>query len=82
MTDQSIVMMLGFAVTLIAVVTPIVKLNSTITKLNVTLETFQEQTEKNHKDLSERVKKHGEEIDELKEICIKNEEKIKMYHKE
>lgn len=82
MTDQSIIMLLGFAVTLIAVVSPIIKLNGTITKLNVTLENFQEQTEKNHKDLSERVKKHGEEIDELKEICIKNEEKIKMYHKE
>ena len=80
MTDQSIVMLLGFAATLIAVVTPIIKLNSTITKLNITLETFQAQTEKNHKDLSERVKRHGKEIDELKEIVIKNEEKIKMYH--
>ena len=80
MTDQSIVMLLGFAATLIAVVTPIIKLNSTITKLNITLETFQAQTEKNHKDLSERVKQHGKEIDELKEIVIKNEEKIKMYH--
>ena len=46
----------------------------------ITLETFQAQTEKNHKDLSERVKQHGKEIDELKEIVIKNEEKIKMYH--
>lgn len=80
MTDQSIVMMLGFAVTLIAVVSPIIKLNGTITKLDATLESFQRQTEKNHKDLSERVKQHGKEIDELKEIVIKNEEKIKMYH--
>ena len=80
MADQTIVLGLGFAVTLIALITPIIKLNATITELNVTLKNFQAQTEKNHKDLSERVKQHGKEIDELKEIVIKNEEKIKMYH--
>lgn len=38
MDNNSIIMIFGFAVTLIGVMTPIIKLNSSITKLNVTME--------------------------------------------
>ena len=65
LTDKEIMMILGFIATLIAVVTPIIKLNATIVRLNITLESFQRQTMDNHNELKRRVDKHGLEIDEL-----------------
>ena len=69
MSDQMVIMVLGFVVTLIAVMTPIIKLNTT-------MDSFQKQTKDNHKNLAERVTAHGKEIDELWKVTTKNEEKI------
>ena len=38
MNGDTFFVLLGYVVTLIAVITPIIKLNSSITKLNVTME--------------------------------------------
>ncbi len=38
MSGETFFVLLGYVVTLIAVMTPIIKLNSSITKLNVTME--------------------------------------------
>lgn len=76
MHDEMILVFLGFIATLIGVITPIIKLNTTITKLNTTLDSFQKQTETNHKNLVERVTIHGHEIDELTKTIIKLEKQI------
>ena len=64
MNDATIMTLLGFAATIICVITPIIKLNTSITRLNVTLERFQQQTEDNHKNLTDRVTAHGKELDD------------------
>jgi uncharacterized protein YoxC len=38
MDNNTIIVLVGFIATLIAVITPIIKLNSSITRLNVTME--------------------------------------------
>lgn len=65
MTDTQIIMILGFAVTLISVMTPIIKLNTSITKLNATMENMEKQTTRDHTILTSRVTEHGKEIDRL-----------------
>ena len=65
MTDTQIIMILGFAVTLISVMTPIIKLNTSITKLNATMENMEKQTARDHTILTSRVSEHGKEIDHL-----------------
>lgn len=68
---------------MIAVISPILKLNKSITELNCTMKTVNENMAKNEK----RITKHGEELDELKnrvgscENDISNmKEKIKYFH--
>lgn len=68
---------------MIAVISPILKLNKSITELNCTMKTLNENMAKNEK----RITKHGEQIDDLTvrvgdcENDIKNmKEKIKYFH--
>lgn len=68
---------------MIAVISPILKLNKSITELNCTMKTLNENMAKNEK----RITKHGEQIDDLVvrvgdcESDIKNmKEKIKYFH--
>ena len=82
MTDQTIMLLLGFAAALIGLITPIIKLNSIITKLDVHLKMLQEQTEKSLALLSDRVTQHGKEIEDVRELAVLNEEKIKRLYKE
>lgn len=65
MNDTQILVILGFAVTLISVMTPIIKLNTSITKLTATLENLEKQTARDHDLLTDRVSQHGKEIDKL-----------------
>lgn len=44
MDNQTIVTILGFLVMMISVISPIIKLNTSITKLNITLDNFQNET--------------------------------------
>lgn len=75
MGNQTIVTILGFVVMMISVISPIIKLNTSITKLNITLDKFQEQTKENHNVLQKRVTEHGKEIDDLNERLIAIETK-------
>lgn len=61
MTDTLIIEALGFLVGLVAVVAPIVRLNSNIATLNVTLSEMRKDYDSHDK----RIEKHGEQIDEL-----------------
>lgn len=67
MNDTNILLVLGFCTTLIAVMTPIIKLNTSITKLNITMENLIKKQSADHENLSERVTAHGRKIDELSE---------------
>ena len=75
MSDESIVLILGFMATLIGVMTPIIKLNTT-------MENFQKQTEDNHRNLADRVTVHGRSIDELEKTVAGNSQRIKYIEKE
>lgn len=47
MDNTSIMLLLGFGVSLITIITPIIKLNTSITKLDVTLKNINETVDKN-----------------------------------
>lgn len=57
---------------LIGVITPIIKLNSSIVKLNTTLECIL----KDDKNRDERISFHGKEIDNLNRVADKHELRI------
>ena len=62
--------------------TPIVKLNVNISRLNTTIEMFQEDTEEKHDALNKRVTEHGKQIDELEKVSVNHEVRIKAIEKE
>lgn len=61
MEDKEIVALLALLGSMIAVITPIIKLNATIVKLNANFEHMME----GDKNRDKRIEKHGEEIDEI-----------------
>lgn len=61
MTDTLIVEAMGLLAALIAVVAPIVRLNSNIATLNAALE----QIKKDYDSHDRRIERHGDQIDEL-----------------
>ena len=58
-----ITVLVGF---MIAVMTPIIKLNASITKLNCSIDTLNKNMANNEK----RITSHGKEIDEIKQNII------------
>ena len=75
-----ITVLVGF---MIAVMTPIIKLNGSITKLNCSIDTLNENMATNEK----RITEHGKQIDGLKQETVKMngrietlEQKIKYFH--
>lgn len=72
MSDATIIALLGAAGSLIAVITPVLKLNTSIVKLNTTLE----HVLKEDKTRDNRLNKHSEEIDELRERQCENEKTL------
>ena len=76
MTWEIITGLIGFAVAMIAIVTPIVKLNVNIGKLNATIEMLSADTQQKHNTLDKRVTKHGEQIDELEKITVSHDIRI------
>lgn len=81
MTDDMIIAGLGFIVTLIAVLAPVMRLNSNITELTVVVKQLKEIVKEKTDKLDERVTKHGQEIDELKNKQTEHEERIKHLEK-
>ena len=76
MNWEILVALLGFIVSMIAIVTPIIKLNVNISRLNTTIEMFQEDTEEKNKTLNKRVTEHGKQIDELEKKSVNHEVRI------
>ncbi len=77
MNDILIFSIFGFLATLIAVMTPVIKLTSNISEIRAILERFEKEFHDKHDVLSQRVDKHGEEIDDLQVKVNTHEIKIK-----
>ena len=72
MTDGMIMATLGFVGALLVVLKPILNLNTSITKLKVSIDAFRDTVNK----LDNRITKHGEEIDTIKETLVNHEARI------
>ncbi len=81
MSDMTIAALLGVVVSLIAILTPIIKVTSNITEIKAILKRFENEYKENHAKLESRVDKHGGEIDELKDITTKHEVRIEKLEK-
>ena len=81
MNDSTIMAGLGLIVTLIAIVTPIVKLNANIVKLTTIVEQLEKIVNDKTDELDRRVTEHGKEIDELKIQHTDHEVRIKQLEK-
>lgn len=78
MNDGMIIAGLGFIVTLIAVLAPVMRLNSNITELTVVVKQLKEIVKEKTDKLDERITKHGVEIDEIKVKQTEHEARIKQ----
>lgn len=81
MSDTTIIVLLGAIASLVAILTPIVKLTSSIAEIKAILTRFEKEYKDNHAKLEHRVDLHGEEIDELKDITTKHEVRIENLEK-
>lgn len=81
-TDSVIVVVIGFVCSLIAIITPIIKLSNTISKLNTTIDLFREEATATHNKFDERITNHGKEIDELEKTTVNHEVRISGLEKE
>lgn len=62
---------------MVAVVTPIIKLYEAITKLSCSIDAINQRFDDNQTVNNKRLEKHGQEIDELKELAQANKQEIK-----
>lgn len=81
MTDTMILGALGFVVSLIAIVTPIVKLNANIVRLTTVVEQLEKLVKDKTDKLDERVTKHGQEIDQLNIDVAEHELRLQALEK-
>lgn len=72
MSDGLIAATAGFLVTLIALVKPIINLNTNITELKISIDSFKEQI----KNLEGRITTHGTELDQLRTKVAEHEVRI------
>ena len=73
MTDNVIMVILGFIGALIVAIKPILDLNTNITELKVSIDQFRDSVNK----LDNRITEHGKEIDKIKETVVDHEARIK-----
>ena len=77
MTDNVIMVILGFIGALLVAIKPILDLNTNITELKVSIDQFRDSVNK----LDSRITKHGEEIDKLKETVAEHGVRIENLEK-
>jgi peptidoglycan hydrolase CwlO-like protein len=77
MTDNVIMVILGFIGALLVALKPILDLNTNITELKTSIDNFKASVDK----LDSRITKHGEEIDKLKETVATHEIRINNLEK-
>lgn len=73
MTDNVIMVILGFIGALLVAIKPILDLNTNITELKVSIDQFRDSVNK----LDSRITEHGKEIDKIKEQVVDHEARIK-----
>lgn len=79
MTDSMIITLVGFIATFIAAITPIFKLNNSITKLNATIDNLYEEVVQSKKHIEKLKEKNQEQeirivkLEERKQYVRKNE---------
>ena len=78
MSDSMIVAVIGFLGGLVALITPIIRLNGNITRLTTVVERLEVLVKEKTDKLDERVTKHGQEIDELRIKQTDQEARIKQ----
>lgn len=76
MPNELLIVLASFIVAMITIVTPIIKLNSTIVRLTTLLNNFKSEYERSRKELTSRVNAHGKEIDELEKTAVKHDARI------
>ena len=81
MNDSVIVAVVGFLGGLVALIMPIIRLNSNITRLTTVVERLEVLVKEKTDKLDERVTKHGQEIDELRIKQTDQEARIKQLEK-
>ena len=77
MTDNVIMVILGFIGALLVAIKPILDLNTNITELKVSIDQFRDSVNK----LDNRITEHGKEIDKIKETVVDHEARIKNLEK-
>jgi peptidoglycan hydrolase CwlO-like protein len=77
MTDNVIMVILGFIGALLVAIKPILDLNTNITELKVSIDQFRDSVNK----LDSRTTEHGKEIDKIKETVVDHEARIKNLEK-
>lgn len=73
MTDNVIMVILGFIGALLVALKPILDLNTNITELKVSIDAFKSSVD----NLDSRITEHGKEIDKIKEQVVDHEARIK-----
>lgn len=81
MSDEMIMAILGVIVALIAVLTPIFKLNNNIVRLTTVVERLENLVKEKTDKLDTRVTEHGKEIDALKVDVEKHDLRLKQLEK-
>lgn len=82
MTDSVIILIVGFIGSLIAIITPIIRLSNTISRLATTIELFRADADEKHESFDKRITKHGDEIDDLQKTTTNHEVRISGLEKE
>ena len=81
MNDSVIVAVVGFLGGLVALIMPIIRLNSNITRLTTVVERLEVLVKEKTDKLDERVTKHGQEIDDIRVKQAEQETRIKLLEK-
>ena len=82
MTDSVIIVVIGFLGSLVAIITPLIRLNNTISRLATTIDLFRDEAEQKHDNFDRRITEHGKEIDELEKTTVNHEVRISGLEKE
>lgn len=77
MSDEMIITLGGFIVMAIAVIKPILNLNTNITALKISIDQFKQTVDK----LDARITEHGKELDHIKEKIVNHEARIDQLEK-
>ena len=81
MSDNYIIALIGFLGGLVALITPIIRLNGNITRLTVAVENLEKLVKEKTDSLDKRVTEHGKEIDALTVKQAEHETRIKQLEK-